>query len=187
MVDLTAKSACAGLLPLSIGDATLEEVDAGPLTSLSPLDDADALPGALQDAHGLGWPGVGRSTAKEGARLLWFGRAEVMLMGVAPDKALGAHAAVVDQTDAWAAVRLSGSVAVDVLARLVPIDLRDAQFANDDCIRTQLFHLNVSITKLDRDAFMILVFRSMATTLVHDLKAAMQAVAARGRIAREEL
>lgn len=180
MVDLTARSACAGLLPLEIGNATLEEIEAGPLTWVSPLGDPGALSEALEQAHGLGWPEPGRSTAGRGARCLWFGRQEALLMGAAPDPALREHAAIVDQSDAWAVVRLGGSAAVDVLARLVPVDLRDAHFAQGNSIRTQLFHMNASITKIGDGVFMILVFRSMAVTLVHDLKGAMQSVAARG-------
>jgi sarcosine oxidase subunit gamma len=37
-----------------------------------------------------------------------------------------------------------------------------------------------SITRIGAQSFQIMVFRSMARTLVHDLKTAMEAVAARG-------
>ena len=40
--------------------------------------------------------------------------------------------------------------------------------------------LNASITRTGAETFLILVFRSMAETLRHDLKEAMEAVAARG-------
>jgi len=36
--------------------------------------------------------------------------------------------AVVDQSDGWAALRVTGAGAVDVLARLVPVDLRPQVF-----------------------------------------------------------
>lgn len=180
MVELTAKTPCDGLLPLSIGEAQLTEVAAGVLTSLTPLGDAAALGAALEKAHGLGWPAPLRARGKEGARCIWFGRDTALLMGPAPDPALGRHAAVVDQSDAWAVVQLKGPAAVAVLARLVPVDLRDGTFKRGHTSRTQLYHMSASITKTGADSFMILVFRSMAATLVHDMKTAMEAVAARG-------
>ena len=76
--------------------------------------------------------------------------------------------------------RSRGDNAVDVLARLVPVDLRDAAMKRGHSIRTQVLHMSASVTKLGTDHFQIMVFRSMAGTLVHDLKRAMAAVASRG-------
>ncbi|HAC48631.1 MAG TPA: sarcosine oxidase subunit gamma, partial [Sulfitobacter sp.] len=39
---------------------------------------------------------------KGDARCLWFGRDEVLLVGVAPGEALTKHAALVDVSDGWA-------------------------------------------------------------------------------------
>jgi sarcosine oxidase gamma subunit len=41
-------------------------------------------------------------------------------------------------------------------------------------------HMNGSVTRIGADSFVILVFRSMAGTLYHDLERAMESVAARG-------
>ncbi|MGJ8544879.1 MAG: sarcosine oxidase subunit gamma [Sulfitobacter sp.] len=179
MVELKAKTPCAGLLPLGIGAARLVEVDPGHLTSLQPLGAAAGLSGALHAAHGMEYPEPGRSTGKTGARCIWFGRGEALLMGPAPDAGLAAHGAVVDQSDAWAVVTLSGAGAVDVLARLMPLDLRAHVFKEGYTARTQLVHMACSVTRVGPESFMIAVFRSMAGTLVHDLRGAMQAVAAR--------
>ena len=78
------------------------------------------------------------------------------------------------------AVQLRGARAVDVLARLVPVDLRAAQFKRGHTVRTDLMHMTASITATGANTFLILVFRSMAQTLVHDLKTAMEGVASRG-------
>lgn len=180
MDELKAITACAGLLPLTLGAATLEEVDAGRMTSLSPFDDGKALSDALEKAHGMALPKPNRATGKEGGRCIWFGRSEVLLMGPAPHKSLGKHGAVVDLSDGWACVELSGAAAVDVMARLVPVDLRDTVFKRGHSVRTQVLHMSASITRVGVDRFQILVFRSMAATLVHDLKQAMAAVASRG-------
>ena len=180
MVELKARTSCEGLLPLHIGTTKVVEEDLGRLSSLCPYGDASPLSAALEEAHGMALPKPGRATGKAGARCLWFGRDTVLLAGPAPDAGLAAHAAVVDQSDGWAAVSLSGEYAVDVLARLVPVDLREQHFKRGHTARTMVQHMNASITRTGADSFLILVFRSMAGTLVHDLKCAMEAVAARG-------
>lgn len=180
MVELVETSPCAGLVPLTFGAVTLAEMSPGRLTSLSPFGDASDMSAALEKAHGCALPQPNRSTGKEGARCLWFGRGEALLVGPAPDAALAKHGAVVEQSDAWAVVSLQGAGAVDVLARLVPVDLRDGVMKRGHTMRSQVMHMNASITKLGPDHFMIMVFQSMAGTLVHDLRGAMAAVASRG-------
>ncbi|MEY8842828.1 sarcosine oxidase subunit gamma [Cribrihabitans sp. XS_ASV171] len=181
MDKLIAKSPCAGLLPLTIGDVTLTEEQTGRMTMLTPRkgrasDAAEALTGA----HGPAWPEPGRATGTAEARAIWFGHDEVLLLGPEPDRSLERTTYIVDQSDAWAAVRLEGEGTEEVLARLVPMDLRPETFKRGHSARTQLFHMSVSITRLPDGAFLILAFRSMAASLVHDLKRAMEAVAARG-------
>jgi len=179
VVELKEISPCEGLLPLTIGSVVVEEVDLGRLSSLSPFGDASRGTAVLEKAHGMALPKPGRATGKEGARCIWFGRGEVLLAGPAPDESLAEVAAVVDQSDAWACVEVSGADAVDVLARLVPVDLRAAVFKRGHSARTLVQHMSASITRVGADRFLILVFRSMAGTLVHDLTVAMEAVASR--------
>ncbi len=180
MTDLTAKSPCAGLLPLTIGEVTVTEVDTGAMTSLAPCKGREKdLSEALKGAHGMGFPSPGRSTGKAGARVIWFSQGQAMLIGPAPDASLGDYAALTDQSDGWAVVRLEGKGAGDVLARLVPLDLRPASFKRGHSARSDLAHMMASLTKVGENAFQIMVFRSMARTLVHDLKTAMEGVAAR--------
>lgn len=180
MVELTAKTPFAGLLPLNLGTVTLTEPELGPLTVLTPLGDAKAFSEALKAAHGMAAPGPNRMTGKAGARALWFGRGQILLAGPAADPGLAAHATLVDVSDGWAAVELQGAGAADVLARLVPVDLREGAFKRGHCLRSQLQHMPVSIARLGPEKFLLMVFRSMAGSLVHDLKPAMAAVAARG-------
>jgi len=183
VAELIAKTACAGLLPLEIGSQRLSEVDLGTLTSLAPYAGQDKpLSAALKQAHGMAMPGANRATGKEGARAIWFGQGQVMLAGPAPDAGLKELAATTDQSDAWATVRLEGPGAIDVLARLVPIDMRSPAFKRGHTARTQLGHMMASITRVADEAFLILVFRSMAGTLVHELETAMQGVAARATV-----
>ncbi len=181
MDKLKARTPCDGLLPLTIGSVTLSEEDAGAIHSVSPYKGQQkAVSDAMKTAHGMTYPAANRATGKAGARAIWFGYAHAMLMGPDPDASLSQHAATVDQSDAWAVVRLAGAGAEDVLARLVPIDLRGAHFKRGHTARTLLFHMTASVTRVGENAFQIMVFRSMAESLVHDLKRAMEGVAARG-------
>ncbi len=178
MDSLEALSPCAGLLPLRIGGCEVVEADVGPIFAVSPRRNADET--ALTRALGLPFPEPGRSTESEGRRCVWSGHREALLMGFAPDAALCGLAAVVDQSDAWAVVELRGACGDQVLARLVPVDLRLQAFGVGATARTQLGHMNASITRVAENVLMIAVFRSMAATLVHDLTRALEAVAARG-------
>ncbi|WP_300031756.1 sarcosine oxidase subunit gamma [uncultured Roseobacter sp.] len=181
MADLTARTPCSGVLPFSVGSVTLEETDPGALTSIAAYNGQQgALSDALDQAHGVKLPAANRTTGRAECRAIWFGRDMALLAGPPPDPRLAQHAALTDQSDAWAVVTLSGDGAADVLARLVPADLRSAVFKRGHTLRTQVMHMNASITRTGADSFMIMVFRSMAHTLVDELKTAMEGVAARG-------
>ena len=180
MVDLIARSACTGLLPLTVGDITLSEVFPGTMTSIAPFKGQDAaVSSALKAAHGMTLPTANRAIGKTEARAIWSARGQVMLVGPTPDTSLSTHAALTDQSDAWAVVRLEGASAEDVLARLIPVDVRASVFKRGHTMRTDLLHMMASVTRVSGNAFQIMVFRSMAETLVHDLKSAMEGVAAR--------
>ena len=140
-----------------------------------------ALAKALQSAHGLSWPAAGESSASGDARLVWFGRGAALLMGVEASSKLAPHAALTEQSDAWSCVVLEGAGARDVLARLTPLDMRDVTFPVGATARTEVFHMACSITRLGADSWQIMGFRSMVKTLVHDLKVAMESVAARAK------
>lgn len=181
MIDLTPKSPCHGLLPLNIADVSVSEEQPGAMTLIAPLKGRDKeLSRVMQSAHGMAMPGPGRSTGKAGARAIWFSQGQVMLIGPKPDAALSECATLSDQSDGWAIVRLDGAAAGDVLARLTPLDLRASVFKRGHCARTYCAHMMASLAKIGDKSFQIMVFRSMAQTLVHELKTAMEGVAARG-------
>ncbi len=181
MVELVAMSPCAGILPKSVGGVTLMEVDLGRMTSIAPFAGQQAaFSQIMRDAHGVDFPAPNSTAQSDATRVLWFGRGMALLVGVSPDARLAQYAALTDQTDGWAAVSITGDRIEDILARLVPVDLRSSAFAQGQTCRTLVGHMTASITRTDKDAFLILVFRSMATTLVDELHEAMEAVAARG-------
>ena len=181
MAELIALSPLGNADPLAIGRCTLSEVDPGPMTSIAPFRGKDGeVSKALRKSHKIDWPGPNETTLSGKTRCIWFGREMALLTGASLDDDFAKHAALTDHSDAWVCVALEGSDAEAVLARLVPVDLRIAHFKVDQTARTMLGHMNSSFTRTAEYAFLIMVFRSMASTLVHDLQIAMESVAARG-------
>ena len=182
MAELIAKTACADLLPLEFVGLTLTEVVEDNVTVIAPYKDQHkAVSDLLQKTHGFGLPAVNRSSGKEGGRAIWFSQGQWMVLGPALVLKLSKIAAVVDQSDAWTIVRLEGAAAEDVLARLVPVNLSRSAFKRGHTVRSSLYHMMASITRIGNNTFQIIVFRSMAETLVHDLNVAMKSVLARQR------
>jgi len=177
--ELIAKSALQGR-SLTLGSVTLAELDVGPITSVAVFPGgAKAVAKGLK-ALGLALPEPNTFIEKKGARIVWTGREQAFLLGVEAPALEGA--AVTDQTDGWSVLALSGTAAVDVLARLVPMDLRLPAFPVGRAVRTQLNHMNVAILRTGDYAFEIMGFRSMARTAWHELEAAAQMVAARAGV-----
>ena len=69
----------------------------------------------------------------------------------------------------------------DVLARVTPLDMRSKSFKTGMTQRSMLMHMQASISCLGKSHFRVMVFRSMALTVVHDLAVAMESVAARAK------
>tara|TARA_R110002020_G_scaffold67179_9_gene176508 strand:- start:39240 stop:39776 length:537 start_codon:yes stop_codon:yes gene_type:complete len=176
--NLEPVSPCAGLLPLTIGALTVAEADLGAITLITPFEGASR--DDMEHALGLPFPQPNQTMGDADRRMIWVGQGEALLIGQAPDPDLGRYAAVVDQSDAWAVVTLTGAGGDAALARLVPVDLRLRAFPVGATVRSLLGHMNASITRTGDNVFLIAVFRSMAATLVHDLETALAAVAARG-------
>jgi sarcosine oxidase subunit gamma len=183
VAELAAQEAWEGLgLPLAVGGATLAALPQAALWIVAPYRGrAEAAAAAL----GAAWPAPGRSVAVAGGRLVWSGLDQALLIGAGPEGIAGrlaGLAAAVDVSDGWAGLALAGPAAADVLARLVPLDLAPAAFPPGAAARSQLRHVACLIEAV-AEGYEIRVARSVATTAVHDLAAAMRAVAARAGIA----
>ena len=180
MTRLVAQTPCAGLLPLEIGTVRITEAEPGPLHLIAPFDgQSKVVSAALKDALGAGLPAPNRSIAKEGTRTLWVAPGQALLIGAEPPDL--PCAAVSDQSDAYTVVEIASADAVEVLARLVPVDLKAMKRGHT--ARTLIGHMTGSVTRLGADRFELMVFRSMAGSLVHDLTEAMEAMAARRALA----
>ncbi|MDI3336307.1 sarcosine oxidase subunit gamma [Defluviimonas aestuarii] len=178
MPSLIEKTACDGLLPVTEAGMTLSECVPLRITSVAPLAGKDRAFGAALKAMGLGWPKPGQSLANGEAKTVWSGRDQAFLIGVTPD-GLDDLAAMTDQSDGWARMRLEGPGTEAVLARLVPLDLRATAFPVGSAARTGLNHMMMVLCRTEDAAFEIMVFRSMAASAVHELHHAMKAIAAR--------
>ncbi len=176
MARLIAKSPAEGLLPVVVRGLTLTEADHGRITSVAPFRGQEAaVAGALKQAIGAAWPAPGRITGRAGARAVWSGLGQVLVLG--PEVAV-AGAALTDQSDAWCCLALEGEGAAAALARLTPLDLRESVFKRGHAARSLLGHMSCLFLRTGAARYEMLVFRSMARTAVHELTRAMESVAA---------
>lgn len=174
MADLIAKSPLGGA-SVTIGALTLAEVMPGPITSVAPFrGQAKALDKALKPM-GLSFPAPNRISRGKGAQLVWTSRDQAFLIG-AEGAELAPHAALTDQSDGWAMLRLTGAEAAAALMRLVPLDLEGMSVG--EAARAPLGHMQ-SVLMREEEGFEILVFRSMARTAWHEVETAMKSLAAR--------
>ncbi len=167
-------------LPLEIGAARLAAVAAGQVTAIAPYPGCDVTP-VLADL-GLAFPAPNSMTAAGALRIVWAGREMAFLLGGPAPEGLEDLAALSDQSDGWVFVQLTGAAAREVLARVTPLDLRDAAMPVASAARTLINHMPALILHNAPQAYEIAVFRSMAATLVEELEAAMTAVAARAEL-----
>ncbi len=167
--------------PFARGGATLALADPGPMTSVAPFPGQETAVNAALQGAGLGFPAPNRVIEGQGARVVWTGRAQAFVIGVAaPD--LTGLAATTDQTDGWVALTLAGPSAADILMRLVPLDLRPGAFPPGHAARSGLNHLPLILWR-DATGFTLMTFRSMARTAWHEVETVMDATEARAGLA----
>ena len=181
MPDLIATSPLDGRAPLVMAGATLAEAPFRQITSVALLAGQDKPLAKAMKALGLAFPAPNRFVEAGAARLVWTGRDQAFLIGVAPTS-LAPHAALTDQSDGWATLLLSGPHAEAALARIVPIDVRAAAFPPGHTARVPFNHMSSVLLRTGPDAFEIMVFRSMARTAWHEVEAALTALAARAAL-----
>ena len=135
VVDLIAKSPLEGQVPAPIGTISFQEVAFGPMALVAPFKgQGPAVSAALEAALGLPFPDANRDLRSGACRALWVAGGQALVIGPLPD--LEGLAAVTDQSDAFAGLAISGAGVTDVLARLVPVDLRIASFGVGRTART---------------------------------------------------
>ncbi len=178
MPELIAKTALAGTKAFVVAGTTMAEVDHGRLTSIAPFPgQTDAVAKALEPL-GFGFPAVNSFAENGGAIIAWAGREQAFLIGAeCPD--LSGIAAVTDQSGGWVSLSLQGPLAVQALARYVPMDLRLSAFPAGMAARTPLYHMSMVLLRVAEDGFRLMLFRSMARTAWHEIEVALKTLAAR--------
>ncbi|GLS86980.1 sarcosine oxidase subunit gamma [Cypionkella aquatica] len=177
MPELIAKTALAGK-KLVVAGTTLAEIDHGAVRSIAPYPGQELAVGQALLPLGFGFPAVNSFAEKDGALIAWAGREQAFLIGAdCPD--LGGLAAVTDQSGGWVSLSLQGPLAVEALARYVPMDMRLAAFPVGAAARTPLYHMSMVLMRVAEDGFRLMLFRSMARTAWHEIEVALKTLAAR--------
>lgn len=180
MPELIAKSPLSGVWPVAHGGLRLSEHLLGRVTSIAPLPGQEKAVARALKSLGLTFPAPNTFASAGDVTLVWTARNQAFLIGVSPPDV--ASAALTDQSDGWAALRLEGVAASDALMRLYPLDLRLQSFGVGAAARAPLNHMQSIVMHTAPYAFEILVFRSMARTAWHEVEAAMKTLAARGTL-----
>ncbi|WP_293811737.1 sarcosine oxidase subunit gamma [uncultured Bosea sp.] len=135
-------------------------------------DTTAALSQTVEALLGLTLPPTPRIARGPAHDIVWAGPDQWLLRTASRNgftgllSELSAHAAVSEQSDARAALRLSGPRARDVLAKGVMLDLHPTAFAIGDVALTNVAYVGAHLWRLDDAAdgpvFEILLPRSMA-------------------------
>ena len=189
--NLTPRSAFAGI-PLgelhSAGRLVVEDRDGlGLATVLVGKNKHDALRQRMTERFGIALPGgpkrvVAGPIAFAGVSVgAWLAVREGAGNAFALQlrEALGDLAAISDQSDSLAGLRLRGPAARETLARMLPLDMHPRAFRTGDVAVTMAEHIGVTLWRLDDDssghaAFEIAVYRSYAADFASQLSDAVQ-------------
>ena len=119
-------------------------------------------------SSGLAFAGTGFGT--------WLATSEQSgyALAVLLGEKIGELASVVDQSDGYAVLRLSGFKVRQLLGKLVPLDVHPRAFQINDVAVTVSAHVGVTLWRLDdrsdgAPVFEIAAFRSLAASLWHAL------------------
>jgi sarcosine oxidase subunit gamma len=133
---------------------------------------AAALGAAARTAFGIELPATPRRVAAKGIAFIWTGPGQWIAIREAPaaesleaalSRALAGLAAVAEQGDGRAVVRIAGPRARDTLAKGVPIDLHARAFRPGDTALTLAGHIGIQIWQIDdAPTFEIAVARGYA-------------------------
>ncbi len=166
------------------GIATITEVALqGMITLRGDLASA-GIKKAAKTVASVDVPGAGQANCSDDRGICWMSPDELLVLcpydevDASLDKirsTIGSdHALAVDVSDARAVFRVSGAGARDVLAKLVPVDLKPQAFAGGMFRRTRMAQVPVAFWLHEEDVFQIVCFRSHARYVFDLLKVAAQ-------------
>ncbi len=179
MLKLATKTPLEDLLPISIGTITLSDETPAVMTLIDCPNGSEAqVSETLKKVYGITLSAPNRITARAKNQCVWFGKNH-LLLGSELDEKLSKIARLTDVSDGYAVLRAEGKEIEAVLARLAPIDFAASSFKPGYTARTLVQHMHATVTRISDSVFQVIVFRSMARTLVHDLTRAMTSIDAR--------
>lgn len=178
-----ATSGWAGLVPPDPSGATglqIELIESVSLATIIVRAGQEAELARLVGPHfGCDLPGAGRVSFGRTGDLVWSAPGQWLIVAKSTEALadlparLAAVAAVTDQGDSRALVRVSGPRSREALAKGVAIDLHPSAFSTGSAAVTKVAHLSVQIWQLDEaPAYMIAVPRSFAGSFWSWLSAA---------------
>ena len=131
-------------------------------------------------AAGAGLPQPGKAQHTALGLLLWSGPGQYLVMsdGAAPAdliastrECFGPVAALIDQSDSRAMLRLGGPRIRDCLAKGVALDLHPSAFSTGDCALTNIHHVSVQLWQInDAPVYEMAFARSYSASLWHWLE-----------------
>jgi sarcosine oxidase subunit gamma len=188
VVDLTLTAATPlDGLSLQFEEIELAEVNGRALVSLAvPNGGEAALADRIKQAYGVDLPTVGNSTSSQtdNASLLGMARDQIFLLFDDPsgdpvahvEKLIGESAYLVDQSDSWVILAISGSQARTALERICPIDLSPRKFTIGHVARTVMEHHAGIVMRTDADRYLLLSPRSSAKSFAHAVQVSAENV-----------
>jgi methylglutamate dehydrogenase subunit D len=149
-----------------------ERTDVGLATVMARKGRGAALAAATREAYRVDLPGDSTVAAGPAVAFMgtapgqWFAVSERLANGALPDDLvakLAGFAAITDQSDGRAIVRVSGPSARAALAKGLPIDLHPTVFRPGSAATTSISHIGAQIWQVDdTPTYDIAVFRGFA-------------------------
>jgi sarcosine oxidase subunit gamma len=179
---LVARSPFAGLTAAAAGNGVIavDRDGLGLTTVLVRNGQTTMLAARVKDVFGIDLPRGPRRIANGAVSFAGIGPESWLATAEDGGNALAAslrdtlrdHAAVVDQSDGYAVVRVSGPKVREALAKGVPLDLHARAFRVGDVAVTVVSHIGAMLWRLEDGAdgqpvFEIAVFRSLAADFWH--------------------
>lgn len=149
-------------LPAPLGGITLEERPYVGKVNLRGNPGDDAFSNAVRSVIGCSPPTEPNMvTSSDGHTVFWLGPNEWQIHGAEDtqdalvaglrDALEGLHAAVVDVSDYYVVMRLSGEKTFEVLGKGTPLDLHPRSFPAGRCAQTRFGHATVLLHKASDD------------------------------------
>lgn len=176
--ELASRSAFPAWEPVNSQHLAIDVRDTLTLASIAAAKGkVEHLRSAIREAYGVELPVSPERVEGNGIAFVWAGPDQWLAVadrGAGRDLEielqlpLAGLAAVVDQSDARAVMRISGSRARAVLAKGVPIDLHPRAFMTNSAAITHASHIGIIIWQVDdAPTYDIALFRSFADSFAH--------------------